>query len=272
MYKEDFLQTDLLYFYHNTSNEPTDGYVSHCHAMYEIFFFMQGNIDYKVEGCEYTLSPESILLIAPGIFHGVKINTTQVYHRFSVHFMPELLTEQERETLLACFYGEKIYYPALSRFEMEHYFRSILECAAMPAKLQAVALKSRITALLTQISYMYESGVAQPSFRNRNIQEMVLYLNENIKTNVSLDMLAEKFYLSKNHLNVVFRRATGTTVNQYLRVKRLALAQKSMLEGAPASQAAAEAGFGDYSNFYRAYKAFFGGAPSKPEMEPGRGG
>jgi AraC-like DNA-binding protein len=58
------------------------------------------------------------------------------------------------------------------------------------------------------------------------------------------------------------RQTTGTTVNHYIRIKRLGLARQEILLGASAQKAAYRMGFNDYSNFYRAYKSFYGGLPS----------
>jgi AraC-like DNA-binding protein len=40
------------------------------------------------------------------------------------------------------------------------------------------------------------------------------------------------------------------------------MARQEILQGSTAEEAAYKAGFNDYSNFYRAYKAFFGIVPS----------
>ncbi|MDR0377462.1 MAG: helix-turn-helix domain-containing protein [Spirochaetaceae bacterium] len=60
----------------------------------------------------------------------------------------------------------------------------------------------------------------------------------------------------------MFRKETGTTVNQYIRIKRLVLARREIPQGSTAEEAAHKADFNDYSNFYRAYKSFFGITPS----------
>jgi AraC-like DNA-binding protein len=65
----------------------------------------------------------------------------------------------------------------------------------------------------------------------------------------------------------MFRKETGTTVTQYIRIKRLVMARQEILKGCTADEAAYKAGFNDYSNFYRAYKAFFGIVPSDKTSE-----
>ena len=94
-------------------------------------------------------------------------------------------------------------------------------------------------------------------------QEKILtHLNEHFTEPITLDDLAERFFLSKHHLNRLFRKATGTTVRDYLINKRVTYVQQLLINGIPATQAASLAGFGDYTSFYRAYVKRFGHSPS----------
>jgi AraC-like DNA-binding protein len=56
----------------------------------------------------------------------------------------------------------------------------------------------------------------------------------------------------------MFRRATGTTIGNYVIHKRVAMAQNLMLQGQTANSAAAAVGFHDYSSFFRSYKKVLG--------------
>jgi AraC-like DNA-binding protein len=132
----------------------------------------------------------------------------------------------------------------------------------MDKPLQNAALKHRIIALLTHIFQIYARKPPHASPRDERIEAVISYLNSNFDKPFSLARLSREFCFSKNHLNVVFRRKTGTTVNQYIRMKRLTQARLEIRNGVAAEEAAYTVGFNDYSNFYRAYKAFFGIMPS----------
>ena len=45
---------------------------------------------------------------------------------------------------------------------------------------------------------------------------------------LTLEGLAEKFYMSKNHLTAIFKRAAGTTVARYILYKRMTIARKEL--------------------------------------------
>ena len=94
-------------------------------------------------------------------------------------------------------------------------------------------------------------------------ETIIAYLNSHFTEPITLDDLAERFFISKHHLNRSFRKATGTTVRDYLISKRVTYVQQLLINGVPATQASTLAGFGDYTAFYRAYVKRFGHAPSQ---------
>jgi AraC-like DNA-binding protein len=258
--QDDVVKTELAYTWFSLSDIPRQ--VLHCHAEYEVYYFIRGDVDYRIEGRPYNLRPESLLLIPPNSIHGVTIKTARPYERVSIHFLPELLDAGERSLLLKPFQKPGGYYPDLPSSGVDFLIRSMRDCKNMERPLRRTALKHRIITLLT---YMYQirpedGGPAAP--RDERIQAVQDYLDANLRASIPLGRLSRKFHLSKNHLNVLFRREMGTTVNRYVRIKRLVRARQEIQQGAPAEETAYRVGFNDYSNFYRAYRAFFGAAPS----------
>jgi AraC-like DNA-binding protein len=260
MIKRDILTTDWLYAW----SQETDKVYSdiHCHAEYEIYYFIHGDVDYRIEGSHYIMTPESLLLIPPNSVHGVTTKSTRPHQRVSIHFVPELLDETERPLLLEMFHAPLLYYPDVSIYRIEFLVQSILDCKDMEEPLQKTAIRHRAISLLTHIYQLHVQNMVCTVPKNERIQTILKYLNRNLDEPISLDHLAWKFHISKNHLNVIFRKETGTTINQYIRIKRLVMARQEMIKGCTAEEAAYNAGFNDYSNFYRAYKSFFGIMPS----------
>lgn len=81
----------------------------------------------------------------------------------------------------------------------------------------------------------------------------------------ALGDVAERSGLSLTRLGVLFRRQTGQTMGRYRTLRRLDLMDsiRSADPGSTLLNAALEAGFTDYSQFYRAYRSFYGRAPSE---------
>lgn len=174
--------------------------------------------------------------------------------------MPELLTEKEKQLLLGIL-GKSWGYME-EQFRAEWYFNSLEECGSYSRELQDIAIRARIVSFLTYLSAMYEKGVGRGPGKEDVAQEILRYINEHLTEHLTLEGLAEKFYMSKNHLTAIFKRAAGTTVARYILYKRMTIARKELAGGTPAAEAALKAGFGDYSSFFRAYRKMFGCAPS----------
>jgi AraC-like DNA-binding protein len=260
MEKYDKLSSDLLYIWSCISDKPF--HTLHCHAEHEIYYFIQGDIEYQIEGHRYTMVPESLLLIPPNCFHGVTIKSNNLHRRVSIHFQPGLLEEADRSLLLKPFYTKRRYYPNLSKVQIGFLIQSLLDCKTMELSLQRTALKYRTIALLTHIHQIQPRNMISSMPVDERIQSVLWYLNSNLTNAISLEQIAEEIRLSKNHLNVLFRQETGTTIHQYIRMKRLTLARQAMRGGCNAEEAAYKAGFNDYSTFYRAYKFVFSTTPS----------
>jgi len=87
------------------------------------------------------------------------------------------------------------------------------------------------------------------------VYRVLSYINEHYSEDLSLDFLANKFFISKYHLSREFNRLVGTSVYRYIIQKRLVMAKQMMSNGIPSATVYQHCGFGDYSNFYRAFKA-----------------
>ena len=94
-------------------------------------------------------------------------------------------------------------------------------------------------------------------------QQILQYVNLHLFEDISLSSVSRAFFLSPSQLNRVFRRATGSSVGEYIRVKQLLAARERILAGTSPAAASAACGFRDYSTFFRAYRERFGCAPSR---------
>ena len=98
-------------------------------------------------------------------------------------------------------------------------------------------------------------------YQENMITRVTEYLDQHTAEELSLDMLAQQFFVSKYYLCHAFRQQNGISVFSYLTAKRIAMAQQLMLKGESATSAAYRVGFRNYSSFYRAYLKQTGQAP-----------
>ena len=100
---------------------------------------------------------------------------------------------------------------------------------------------------------------------NNVVDELIDYINEHLFEEMNLDLLAEKFYLSKAHLSRKFKTQIGSTIWEYIITKRLIYANTLLQNGEKAAIVASKCGFNDYCSFYRAYKARYNISPRKKQ-------
>ncbi|GAB6930451.1 AraC family transcriptional regulator [Paenibacillus sp. JCM 10914] len=262
------IHTDALILHHAVDQQMTDQHAIHCHNFYEIFYFISGDVSYLVEGKRYVLEPHSLLLIAPHVFHGVRIESDLPYERISLHFVPGFLPPENQSLLLSPFHADPpttgIYYTDNGDQMMYPFFKQLMAARLADESIRDLSLRVRLEALLSQV-LMSRYSLAGPTDHDtttRTVARVIQYLNDHITESITLDHLSDKFFVSKHHLNKIFRTATGSTVWNYVIHKRIVMAQNLMMQGQSATSAASAVGFQDYSSFYRSYKKVLGHAPS----------
>ena len=259
--------------YIQTSHEPLAKYSQyrhHFHSNYEVYYFLGGDADYMVEGTEYHLTPHSLLLLAPNVLHGVRVNTDADYVRCCLYFAPEDISAERRMFLCSCFpahprlSGQVIFYENLKEYHFELFFDILQRVDSLQEGDRAQYRAIYLEAFLAQIHLMCQERfpTAGVSGASPVVLEIMEYLNSHLAQAHTLDALSERFHISKYYMNRAFKQQIGTTIIDYLLFKRIVVAKQYLLNGDTAMDAAWKVGFGDYSSFYRSYKRVMGEPPS----------
>lgn len=116
--------------------------------------------------------------------------------------------------------------------------------------------RSRIIEIITLLNQYI---VQESSGENKNaispvINKVYTYIDEHYNEPLSLDHLADTFYVNKYTLSRMFKRQLMLTVYEYITMKRINSAKLKIQKGTPPSQVYLEVGFNDYSTFYRLFK------------------
>ena len=91
-----------------------------------------------------------------------------------------------------------------------------------------------------------------------NLVDQVLHhIGRHINEELTLDGLAERFFVSKYHLSHTFTREVGVSLHRYITIRRLLMARQLLSAGVPAGQVSSACGFSDYTSFYRAFKSTY---------------
>ena len=96
---------------------------------------------------------------------------------------------------------------------------------------------------------------------SRRVQKVEEYINLHYTENLTLDFLCNRFYISKFYLSRSFENATGKSIYQYVLEKRMIMARQLLISGEKPTDIFSLCGFGQYSNFYRAFKKYYHMSP-----------
>ena len=265
MFKIQVNRFERMYLSYTESDDEAGGSDSHCHEYYEICYMIDGEAAYSVEGKKFFVVPDSLLLIPANSYHQWIYPTDKISHRICLHFLPEIFQKPEREFYLSMF-DEPGFLLNESRQKIDFFIKTIDECKLFEAAQQRQAAKVRLASLLHTISYMKSTNNAMPVVLDRRIGQVIAYIGEHFQEELTLDNLAERFLLNKNHLNVLFHRVVGTPIKKFVNIKRLGAAHQEILQGKSLGDAASSAGFNNYATFFRAYKSFYGYQPSETRI------
>lgn len=220
--------------------------------IYEIILFLSGDAEFHVEGSVYRLKPYDIVLTRPFEMHHIVCLSDKPYERIVIFINADYFKKNNCETLLEIFenrqLGKDNLIPAklVRDTLMEPVKRAerYAEEGALPVANGAV------------IEFLYllnrsKSSAYSPKPQDQRISDIIMYINENLSESITLDNLAERFYIDKYYLCKIFKKNTGYTLNQYINYKRLLLVRELHARGQSLLEASENAGFNNYSHFYR---------------------
>lgn len=248
------------------NNRVSDSFRLHTHDDYEIMLFLEVDAKFVIEEKVYLLEPYDMIVIRKNELHCFYRHVPAPYKRIilgvsSAFFQENQCQEYEKQFLKN---GQKMdnKIPAnivKSSGLLDAFMRYKKYSKDFTLPEETPVLKS----IIVEILYLLHkcSEFTQSDNVKNSMKPIISYLNEKYHQDVTLDMLCEKFYISKPYLCKAFMKSTGLTVNEYIRKKRLAEVRELKMQGANISDAAVKAGFRNYTAFYRAYKREFGCSP-----------
>ena len=239
--------------------------VMHSHDVYEIYLFQDGKTDYLVEGNKYRLRKGDIMLMRRGELHINSIRASATYKRSYINFdITNLLAETNNLSLLDMFdrrpLGEYNHYKAKDFPEnhWQEYLQAVCNASTKEEKL------CYLLPLLHELSTCFPQLQNNLDNKEKNqVVDICKYINHDLAGELSLEQLSSRFYLSKTHLNRLFNANVGTTVGQYIKLKRLFKAKELLQQGAHPTEVYSACGFHDYTTFYRAFRNEFHCSPKE---------
>lgn len=262
-----------LYCHHTIDLKPNpDNFPMHAHERLEVLYFISGIGNYMIEGNQYPLQEGDVLVMRPSETHKLNIQPNEPYERIAFHFDPDLFDFIDPERQLLRPFLDR---PAgqQNRYAAGESHSAILQTAFADFTFDGMSnvrlhLISRILLFLTSLQKVYNQLNYLPAPAQDLPRQLVAYVNDHLFEDISLQSVADAFFLSRSQISRIFHQVTGSPLWEYVILKRLLAARAMLQRGESAAVAASACGFADYSAFFRAYRTQFGHSPRKDCFKP----
>lgn len=124
--------------------------------------------------------------------------------------------------------------------------------------------------LLIQVAPILDAATAGESIQNKDfmrVSPILDYIRDNLTEPLTLDQIANEFFISKHYLCRIFKTATGFSVMEYIIYSRVLRARQLLKEGVSVQQAGERSGFSDNSHFIRTFGHLTGTSPGRYARE-----
>jgi AraC-like DNA-binding protein len=246
----------------------------HWHAQVEVNFIVRGNVHYRMNDHEISLSSGDMCLFWGGLPHQMdEASDDAIYagaHLPLVHFFRLHLPADIRHRLMT---GAALVTDATDRsddhnFERwNRYARSGDPVKAQHAVNELLLRLERVRfepyRLVPEASNGVDAASVFDQQSSRNVGRMCDFIAENFLYEIDSVDIAEAADIHPKYAMNVFKKSTGMTLNEYLNLLRLSYAQALLMkEDANVLRVAMESGFGSLSAFNKSFRKLAGMSPS----------
>lgn len=261
---------DAFYFI-DESTESTSMIAPH--VFFKIIFFLEGDVNYTIGDQRYDLIPGDILIAPRYTSYYSHSPSRQQYRRLVIWFTSELLDSIDPSGAVKEFFedidrqrGTCFHFTHSNQnkiFNEAFHLASERDYAKPFNDTMAYALISLVLIGIYRAATAAETEDNEDSDASKLVDSVVRYINENLQNDLSLDNIAEKFFISKFHLERIFKKKMTVTVHNYIIQRRLTLARQKLYDGASPTKIYKNCGFSNYATFYRAFQKMYNTTPKQ---------
>lgn len=260
-----------LYFEEKTMNV-------HIHDCYEIYYSISGGKQFLIDNKAYMIEPGDVFFINQYESHYLTQIEQAEHERIVISVHPEFLRSISTPTteLDYCFTHREpgfIHRISLDKNAQQRFLYYIHKITSLSGYAEDVLERLAFTELMVffnkefQTTQKAENQAEGISYQyDQQVNDILEYINQNISTPLTIQQLADHFYLSKSFICRIFKQSTGTTVNKYLTARRISIAKALLSEGSSVNEVSEQCGFLDYSTFLKAFTKTVGVSPKKYAM------
>lgn len=247
----------------------------HSHVFYELLYCCSScGVEYLVGSERYRLQRGDIVFVPPGISHRPLLpeQMTDPYKRYVLWLSQEFMEYYSRlfpHEIAPRQSSVRILRTGGTEWErLGELFRSGVQEAERQEDSWEAAVAGNTITLLTQLKRATEDRTA-PAPRAEKpelLDKIMAFVEAHHGSEITIGDLAKRFFVSSSTVSHLFKQKMGVSFYRYVTQRRLIAAKTGIEQGMLLEDAARNAGFGDYSGFYRAFRQEYGISPRQYRM------
>ncbi len=244
----------------------------HIHDCYELYYSISGGKQFLIDNRFYSIAPGDLFIINQYESHKLTQIDNQLHERIVLSIHPDYtkrLSTPETD-LDSCFsdrYAGFQHKLSLNKEQQKRFLYYVNKITSTKGYAHDIVEQAAFMELLVMINTLSNANAAESQeseFKyNHQVDDILAFINQNIAQPITVEQLAENFFLSESYICRIFKQATGTTIGKYVTARRISIAKAALSEGAGVNAAFERSGFGDYSSFFKAFTKAVGVSPKK---------
>lgn len=244
----------------------------HIHDCYELYYSISGGKQFLIDNRFYPISPGDLFIINQYESHKLTQIDNSVHERIVLSIYPDFVKRISTPDtdLDYCFSNRDIHFQhkvSLDKATQRRFLYYISKITSARGYAHDIVEQAAFMELLVMINTLSDANAAENSVSDykysQQVDDILVYINQNIGQNITVEQLAANFFLSESYICRIFKQATGTTINKYITARRISIAKAHLNDGDSVGVAFEKSGFGDYSSFFKAFTKAVGVSPKK---------
>jgi AraC-like DNA-binding protein len=255
----------LLLYAGHIDNNPEWSFPSHKHdELCEIIYISEGEGDFVINNHPYRTKKDDIIVYNPGIVHKEKSNPQKPLKIFFCG-IGNLSIEGLMDGSLIPSQLAPIIHAAKYSYKVNNYISNIFEeysSQGLGSKIICQYLLILLIIFILRITTAPENLTADdPNSLGYRIKE---YIDENYTCDISLNNIANHFYLSPYYISHIFKKEIGLSTINYLISRRIGEAKKLLLtSNATIEEISGKVGYENCNYFSILFKKITGTSPGR---------
>lgn len=249
---------EIYAYYYQVSN-ANYSFPGESHNMWELTFIDNGTLHTTVDDESFDLNNFDIILYAPNQYHTQSTGNHKSCSYLTIMF--DMECSQEELISKRVFNASREMHSIINNLVKTSNTEIYYDTELMLCYLKELIIK------LFQYDFLSNTSVAstpmQQKFENELLNEVILYINENIYTTLTIEEICHHFSISRSSLQTLFKNNLNTAPKQYISDIKLNMSKLLIKESIyTISEISNKLGFASIHYFSRKFKQQFNITPT----------